>query len=207
MCVASACAVVAAAGTALTATLRSLHCRSAASRPLSAPRVTMIRTAAASLPSTRAITRVAVAHTQTAVAAALPAAALPATHCSSRGLASRASAAAAAAPRAPSRAQLLSTYRLLRRSIFQSFYTASQYASYDELARDSNAIAGRSPGAAYRKEAFAKESNQPHLAFARKRSEPWMKQLKESDSLQTDNCDSDGFQREQRWGTCGAIRV
>lgn len=167
----------------------------------------MIRTvAAASLPSTRAITRVALAHTQTTVANALPAAALPATHCSSRGLASRASsaAAAAAAPRAPSRAQLLSTYRLLRRSIFQSFYTASQYASYDELARDSNAIAGRSPGAAYRKEAFAKESNQPHLAFASKRSEPWLKQLKESEN----NRQRQGQRQRQRgqWRQCNVRR-
>jgi len=84
-----------------------------------------------------------------------------------------------APPKPPTRTATLSTYRTLRRSIFQAFYTASQYASFDELAGDQDSIAGRSPGAAYRKREFARPENVPHVQFAKKRAEAWLKLIKE----------------------------
>jgi hypothetical protein len=84
------------------------------------------------------------------------------------------------APKPPSRTAILATYRALRRGIFQTFYTSSQYASFNELAGDQDSLAGRSPGAAYRKEHFAMEENKPHVQFARKRSEQWLKLIKQS---------------------------
>lgn len=72
---------------------------------------------------------------------------------------------------------VIATYRALHRAIFQTFYTASQYATYDELACDQLAISGVSPGAAYRKEAFSDPSNAAHVAFARKRTGRWLAQL------------------------------
>lgn len=86
--------------------------------------------------------------------------------------------ASAAAVKPPSRAHLIALYRALRRSVWQSFFTSSQYATYDELARDSLAIAGQSPGAAWRKAHLGLERNRAHVEFADKRSAPWLALIK-----------------------------
>lgn len=62
--------------------------------------------------------------------------------------------------------------------MWQSFFTSSQYATYDELARDSKAIAGESPGALWRKQHLPLARNQAHVEFADKRSGPWLQLLK-----------------------------
>lgn len=93
--------------------------------------------------------------------------------------------------RVPGRLAILSTYRLLRRTIHQTFYASSHYAEYDEKLWDQlgQAIAGRSAGAAYRKEEFAKAENAEHVKFAATRSPQWLELIRQAYQAHKDETD------------------
>lgn len=97
---------------------------------------------------------------------------------------------ASPASQAPSRASVLSTYRSLRRTLYHSFFAASQYATYDDSMYDTAQISGTPPSAQYRKRARGSDELLGHVTFADARSGRWLLTLREAYNSSRAACSS-----------------